>query len=67
MQKFPDQGLNSSHSSDNAEYLTIRPPGHCKKLRFLVRELQEIKILGITLLHLRPHDHCAAETPVIHS
>ena len=30
MQKFPGQGLNLSHSSDNAESLTTRPPGILK-------------------------------------
>ena len=28
MQKFPSQGLNLSHSSDNAESLTTGPPGN---------------------------------------
>lgn len=30
MQKFPDQGLNPSHSSDNNRFLTASPPGNCK-------------------------------------
>ena len=28
MQKFPGQGSNPSHSSDNTESLTTRPPGN---------------------------------------
>ena len=28
MQKFPGQGLNPHHSSDNAGFLTARPPGN---------------------------------------
>ena len=28
MQKFPGQGTNPSHSSDNAKSLTTRPPGN---------------------------------------
>ena len=28
MQKFPGQGANPSHSSDNTESLTARPPGN---------------------------------------
>ena len=34
MQKFPGQGLNPSHRSDNAESLTTRPPGNSLSLVF---------------------------------
>ena len=32
MKKFLGQGLNLSHSSDNAESLSIRPPGNSRVL-----------------------------------
>jgi len=34
MQKFPGQGLNLSHSSDNTESLTPRPPGNSCPILF---------------------------------
>ena len=34
MQKFPGQGSNWSHSSDNAEFLTARPPGNSQSSCF---------------------------------
>ena len=35
MQKFPGQGLNPSHSSDNARFLTTRPPENSIWFHFL--------------------------------
>ena len=37
MWKFPGQGLNSSHSSDNANSLTPRPPGNFLRPSFKIQ------------------------------
>ena len=37
MLKFPDQGLNLCHNSDNAESLTARSPGNsCKQHPYII-------------------------------
>ena len=41
MQKFPGQGLNVSHSSDNAESLTARTPGHSQSTNFRFQLLKK--------------------------
>ena len=35
MQKFPDQGSNLSHHSDNAESLNARPQGNSRNIFFI--------------------------------
>ena len=41
IQKFPGQGLNPSHSSDNTESLTARPPGTSRSRFYLTIAAKE--------------------------
>ena len=73
MQKFPGQGLNLSHSSDNSRSLTMRPPGnprpspnhiwnlyHSSWQQWILNLLREARDRTHILMDTsRIHSHCA--------